>query len=99
MEKNYRNLVEYYFELEYSDMPLQQAVEQVRVCLDEDRDPITIGELEDSTRQSELRTKWEGKVQQVVTAYYEADKPPTAAAQTLARMLFAWTGGSLLEDA
>ena len=97
----YRKRVEYYFESEYSDFPLLQVVEQIRVCVRGEGDPSepipsTIGELEDSEKQSQLRAKWKRKIDQVVRAYFEADKTPSEAAQKLAKLLSAYSSRPLL---
>lgn len=97
----YRKRVEFYFESEYSDIPLDQVADHMRVLQEGEADPselvpTTFGELEDSDLQAANRAKWDRKVEQVVRAYYDADKPPQEAAQKLAKILNSYTSQPLL---
>ena len=97
----YRKRVEFYFESEYSDIPLDQVADRMRLLkVDEDDPseliPTTFGELEDSDKQAAHRAKWDRKIEQIVRAYYDADKPPQEAAQKLAKILNSYTSQPLL---
>ena len=101
--KYYRKRVEFYFESEYSDIPLDQVVEQIRVFQISESDsdeliPTTVSGLNDAEAQRKLRAKWERKIKQIVRAYFDADKSPLEAAQKLAKILNAYTSGSLLDE-
>ena len=99
----YRKRVEFYFESEYSDIPLDQVVEQIRVfqIAENDQDDLietTVSGLNDSEKQRELREKWERKIKQIVRAFCEADKHPLEAAQKLAKILNAYVSMPLLKE-
>jgi hypothetical protein len=101
--KHYRKCVDFYFESEYSDIPLDQVVEQIRVfqIARSDSDeliPTTVNECNDLEAQRKLRAKWERKIKQIVRSYYEADKPPPEAAQKLAKILSAYINRPLLDE-
>lgn len=81
----YRKRVEFYFESEFSDFPLDHWVEQIRFRY--------VGE-----KQSDVRARWNRKIQEIVRAYYRANKPPSDAAQKLAKLLTTYTGRSLLNE-
>jgi hypothetical protein len=101
--KYYRKRVEYYFESEYSDFTLLQAIEQIRLfkrTTDSNADAlveITVGEMADPEKQAEIRSRWERKISQIIKTYYEADKPPAEAAKKLGSVLGAYTQGHLLD--
>ena len=97
----YRERVIYYFESEYSNLSISQIIDRIHVYEDRelkrrDPKPTTIGELRNSDEQAKYRAKWCQKVEQIVRAFYEADKPPADAAHKLASILNAYARQQLL---
>ena len=95
----YKKAVNFYFDAEYSDLPMTDLIDKVKVLVPENEDliEVNIEDLKDP-ELLKMQLKWQSKINKVIESYRIANKPPADAARKISNLLKSFTGISFFKE-